>query len=628
MSKRRLIEDWLPIAAIGIESLRERTPMTPFPAPNRLHVWFARRPLVASRAAILASLLGTNADRGKFLRDLGIHGDPVAAKIRIAKATAGGVRLGAGAYGYTRAFGHLPEPSELPPTATVLDPTAGGGSIPFEAVRLGCTAVGNDSNAVAALLLKATVELPLQHGSPLVERFRALGAEFVKRVRSRIADLYPKEPNDWICDGYLWARTVTCPYCGGIVPLSPNWKLSARGHGVRLVPEHGRVRFEIVEHESEHSPGTVKGGDGICPFPNCRRTIDGDDEIKPQAQAGRMGHQLYCVVYKEERIKGYTKSGKPKFERPRYFRAPRPEDDVAAVLQQRLEKKSPFWQASDVFPQEFIEEGNKTNEPRQYGARKWIDLFNSRQLYGHCVSVEVFRELFDEFVRTDLDRAAMTYIALALDKMLNYNAIQVRWHANREVVAGVFDRHDFSFKWSYAEMAPTIAGLGYDWAVEETGRALAELIELLGHSNDGKLEFASPRPKPDVRFTCRSADDLKLPPASIDCIVMDPPYYQNVMYAELADFFYVWLKRTAGLLYPELFVDPMTDKDREAVANLARFRGQKGGAKNLAKRDYQQRMAAIFLEQRRVLKPDGIMTVMFTHKETDAWDALSRSLTA
>ena len=222
----------------------------------------------------------------------------------------------------------------------------------------------------------------------------------------------------------------------------------------------------------------------------------------------------------------------------------------------------------------------------------------------------------------------MTYIALALDKMLNYNAIQVRWHANREVVAGVFDRHDFSFKWSYAEMAPTIAGLGYDWAVEETGRALAELIELLGHSNDGKLEFASPRPKPDVRFTCRSADDLKLPPASIDCIVMDPPYYQNVMYAELADFFYVWLKRTAGLLYPELFVDPMTDKDREAVANLARFRGQKGGAKNLAKRDYQQRMAAIFLEQRRVLKPDGIMTVMFTHKETDAWDALSRSLTA
>ena len=82
------------------------------------------------------------------------------------------------------------------------------------------------------------------------------------------------------------------------MPLSPNWRLSGSGHGVRLVPENGRVRFEIVEREADHSPGTVKGGDGTCPFPECRRTIDGD-EIKAQAQAGRMGHQLYCVVHKE-----------------------------------------------------------------------------------------------------------------------------------------------------------------------------------------------------------------------------------------------------------------------------------------------------------------------------------------
>jgi adenine-specific DNA methylase len=93
-------------------------------------------------------------------------------------------------------------------------------------------------------------------------------------------------------------------------------------------------------------------------------------------------------------------------------------------------------------------------------------------------------------VGTDLERAAMAYIALALDKMVNYNAVQVRWHANREVVAGVFDRHNFSFYWSYAEMAPTITGLGYDWAIAQIGKALGELIELLGQSSDGKLEFA------------------------------------------------------------------------------------------------------------------------------------------
>ena len=112
MTDTRLIERWLPIAALGIESIRERTPMTPFPAPNRLHVWWARRPLVASRAAILASLLPANADRERFLHVLGIHGDPVAAKKRIAIADRKGERLGAGAYGYSRAFGYTPSISD------------------------------------------------------------------------------------------------------------------------------------------------------------------------------------------------------------------------------------------------------------------------------------------------------------------------------------------------------------------------------------------------------------------------------------------------------------------------------------------------------------------------------------
>lgn len=113
---------------------------------------------------------------------------------------------------------------------------------------------------------------------------------------------------------------------------------------------------------------------------------------------------------------------------------------------------------------------------------------------------------------------------------------------------------------------------------------------------------------------------------SVDAVIVDPPYYDNVMYAELSDFFYVWLKRTAGLLYPSLFASHLTDKDREAVANPAKFKGRPGGANNLAGRDYQQRMAAIFKEQRRVLKPDGIMTVMFTHKAAGAWDALATGL--
>jgi hypothetical protein len=290
-------------------------------------------------------------------------------------------------------------------------------------------------------------------------------------------------------------------------------------------------------------------------------------------------------VFREDRITGYSKNGKPKIKTIRGFRAPRPGDSVEALVLAKLEEAMPRWQASNIVPDEAFPSDTNDDRPRQYGAPLWRDLFNPRQLYGHCVSVEVFHQMVDEYVRTDLDRAAMVYIALAIDKMVYYNAIQCHWDGSTGRVRSVFDRHDFSFKWSYAEMASTIADLGYDWAIEQTAKAVCELIELLGQASDGKLQFATPRPKPRVQVICSSGDTLPLLDASVDCVVMDPPYYDNVMYAELSGFFYVWLKRTAGLLYPELFTSYLPDTDHEAVANPARFKGQKGGAKNLAGRD-------------------------------------------
>lgn len=153
VADRRLIEEWLPIAALGEESVRERRSMTALPPTYYLHVWWARRPLVASRAAILASILPADADHDKFTHMLGIHGDPVAAKKRIAIADRKGERLGANAYGYPRAFGYLPSnperawlASETGRPPVVLDPTAGGGSIPFESIRLGLPTIANDLN--------------------------------------------------------------------------------------------------------------------------------------------------------------------------------------------------------------------------------------------------------------------------------------------------------------------------------------------------------------------------------------------------------------------------------------------------------------------------------------------------
>ena len=197
-----------------------------------------------------------------------------------------------------------------------------------------------------------------------------------------------------------------------------------------------------------------------------------------------------------------------------------------------------------------------------------------------------------------------------------------------------FDRHDFAFKWSYAEMAPLVVGLGYDWAIGETAKCIDELVALIRPDANKKSvgdlfdEAKSPSKytPPPITITCKPGDSLDhIADGTIDAVVMDPPYYDNVMYAELSDFFYVWLRRTAGHVFPELFRRQLTDKDNEAVANPTRFKGEKS-AKVLAGRDYQERMASIFAECRRTLKPDGVMTLMFTHKASGAWDALTKGL--
>ena len=650
MSGTRLIERWLPIAAIGEESIRERRSMTALPPIYYLHVWWARRPLVASRAAILASLLPADADRQKFLHVLGIHGDPVATRKKIDDARRRGDRFEGQAYSYPRAFSYVPEQADrewmatLMGLATVLDPTAGGGSIPFEAVRLGSGAAANDLNPVSVLIMRATVEWPLRFGSELRSEFHDLSKRFVRTREERLARLFPQEPvAEAIPTNYLWARTVSCPYCDGLVPLSPNWRLASDGSGVRLRPHlgagpgtEGRVcSFEIVTSAQEQSAGTVARGDGTCPYADCGRVIDGD-EIKAQAQAGRMGEQLFAVVYKE-RVLTTTKTGRTREKWVRRYRAPRPEDDNSAEIHARLVEKLPEWDAFDIVPSESI--GDMSNYDRghkMYGMFKWTDLFSARQLLCHGTSVEVFREMLEADRAggklTNVRRAAYGYLALSLDKLRDYNSRMTRWHVGRQVMVNTFDRHDFSLKWSYAEMAPLIVGLGYDWALEQTAKCIGELVALVrpdaNDDADGLFAEATAdtHPRPPLTITCKPGDSLDhIADGTIDLVVMDPPYYDNVMYAELSDFFYVWLKRTAGHVFPELFRSHLTDKDNEAVANPARFRDQKG-AKALAERDYQERMASIFAECRRTLKADGLMTLMFTHKATGAWDALTKGL--
>ena len=545
----------------------------------------------------------------------------------------------------------------------VLDVTAGGGSIPFEAGRLGVSSHANDLNPVSAFILRATCQWPQQYGPDLLTHFDDIRERFQKRVRELLDGVYIEEVQpQYLIDynkkyateienglivkarrdaqTYLWARTVFCPDCGYVIPLSPNWRLDSKGKGLSLTPntETGRFDFHIVDSASEQSPGTIKNGITTCPDPRCGGTTP-KGYVAEQAQARQLGHQLYCVIYRDQwrpKNKSGTFAKRPKTSRG--FRLVTTEDDNTAKILRRLEELKPEWETADILPSEAVPEGNKTREPHRYGMTSWREMFSPRQQLANGCCVQAFRELVDEDKHshdlTDVRKAAWGYVALGIDKMLNRNALRSIWDSGTNKVAHTFSTHDFGMKWSYAEMAVTIEGLGLDWALRDLRDCISKLSEMSGHRAEQSIstrfkniDDSTQSAAVPSTVTRESADFLlSLDDKSADAIIFDPPYYDNVSYAELSDFFYVWLKRTAGYVYPEAFTEHLTDKGNEAIASPARFRnGNKGAGsvKQQAYDDYVERMRQMFTECRRIIKDDGIMTIMFTHKSTDAWDALT-----
>jgi len=603
---RVLIEEWFPSKIIGSISRREKIGNS---APiTHLQLWWARRPLTVSRAAIISSLLEPK-DKELFNQLLLIDNDKKDIfSSEVNKNIINNMK--------SRIFSIWKKEA-----ITILDPMAGGGSIPFESYRLGFRTICNDLNPIPILLMKAGIEFPSKFKADLIKDLTNLTEKIESRLKNRIQTLYYQNPNE-INEAYVWVKTIKCPNpkCNLEVPLAPNWELNTKKKNNRKISIYGidpsipedlnttEISINIIKNQPTsiiNKKSIIKKGRGECP--RCKNPLT-PEYIKTEAFNGRMGHKLLAIVYRE---KIGSKLSEKKYRRPKI-------EDIKSlqVAEKELQKKKQDWLKNDILINETRSKGF-SDRCFIYGVDNWSKFFNSRQILVNTIILEEIINLksqLEENYNLSEQKILITYLQLGLNKILDYNSIQTRWNPLRNGIANSFSRHDFSFKWSYAEI--DIRKQGLSWAMKKIIDSLEKIIKLFNNNKSGKITISN-----------LNASNLEnLTNNSVDLVVVDPPYYDNVMYAELSDFFYVWTKRSLGNLFPELFSSILTDKDNEAVANPSRFEGMGGSKRKLANQDYEAKMELIFREINRVLQKEGVLTIMFTHKSTEAWDTLAMSL--
>jgi len=519
-------------------------------------------------------------------------------------------------------------------TPTVLDAFAGGGSIPFEAARYGLNVLASDLNPVAVVTMKAAMEYPLKFGADLQQDIDKWVKWVGDEAEKRLAEFFPSLDGEKV-QNYLWAHTVVCPSCESVVPLSPNWWVDrssgAQKKGqwcaVRPIPnlEAKRVDFEMVkgkkgkgttiisvngEEYDPESTTTIARGVGKCS--NCANVID-NSVIMQAAKEGKVNHSIYAIAFRK---------GKGTLD----FRIPTQAD--LECLEKAESKIGKLINSGTIeIPFERLPDGQDLDEQIRIFCPTWKDMFNSRQLLTLTTYVEIINEakkLMREEYELDRIEAISTYLALVCDRCADKNSRLTIWDASAIKVNRASTTHSLNLMWNYPESAGSWRL--WIWCAETVASDYQKLCNLLG-TEDRKQLFYIDLGDKKSQINSSSADNLShICDQSVDVVITDPPYYATIQYAELSDFFYVWLKRILGDIFPDLFWMELTDKDREAVANPSRFRNMGMSPEELANQDYEAKMAMAFAEYHRVLRDDGVMTVQFNHKESGAWDVLAKSL--
>lgn len=614
MTEKALIEWGLPLKEISVESVREKN--IRHGHISTLHIWWARRPLASSRASIYASLtLAPKSEeerlkKWQFITQLCKWENSLNQNV-IDKARAEILKVSGG----------------KPPK--VLDCFAGGGSIPLEALRLGCETYALELNPVAVLILKATLEYPQKFGkprkvkesmggletereiNPLLEDVRKWGSWVLEESRKEIGKFYPSEPDGSIPVGYIWARTIKCqnPSCGAEIPLMRQFWLAKKDNkqvALKLVvnKQSKSIGFKIVQNDEidfAPSEGTTSRATVLCPV--CGSGVGGK-AVREEAQQGRMGQRMIAVVlhHPHRQGKAYRIATERDLE---VFQ------EAKAYLEKKRQELFDKWGFEPVPDEEMNQEDPTTVAGRGYKFRTWGELFNPRQKLALITFVDKVREahqkMLSEGYEGEYAKAVTTYLGLGVDMMSAFWNTLARWENTSEAIKHAFGRQALPMVWDFAEVNPFSASSA-SW---ESGWVY--YFEVIDHA-------CSSSRTPAV-ITQSSATYLPYPDNYFDAMVTDPPYYDNVNYAELSDFFYVWLKRTVGDLYPDLFATPLTPKGEEIVQNPVRH-----GSNEKAKQFFEDMLTKAFKEIYRVLRPEGTACIVFAHKSTQAWEAIINAL--
>ena len=590
--RKKLIEVDLPLDAINAESKREKS--IRHGHPSTLHLWWARRPLASCRAVIFASMVDdpssckeefetveaqrAERDRLHCLLEQLVIWENTDERVPEAKDVMNRARFEI-ARSVARSRGEDP-PDENNPAGVlnylndkalpIYDPFAGGGSIPLEAQRLGLRAIASDLNPVAVLINKALIELPPKFrnrppvnpeadpmgievgkgrnrrkiawrgAAGLAEDVRYYGRRMRELAWKRIGHLYPTAKlangREATVIAWLWARTVPCPNpaCGVAMPLIKTFQASKkRGneHWMRPVVDRvaGTISFVVQNHDrGVPTEGTVGGNGATCIACNTASPLS---YVREQSRAGAMGEQMIAMVAEGDRKRLYVTPS---------------EEHISTALTANPNKSS--------IPRQKMPTTAYKVSGRGYGITHWSQLFTNRQLTAHTTLSELMPEvrclMEQQGAQKEYTDAVCTYLALAIGRNSNSCSSFARWQNSGDFVAGVFARQAIPMIWDYAESNLFCASTQnwmaqVEWVAKVLERTSENVIQGEAHQADASTTIHA---------------------ESGPVIVTDPPYYDNISYAELSDFFYVWLRPLLRDIYPELFAGILVPIEEEMIA--------------------------------------------------------------